>query len=585
MLRNVSRKMSRRQVNPWICTMSSAQSRDDLAITLTPKKNKKDKGLFALFRSTSDPDLTAEMKNGTLLDKKRKDKSLPSKEVNGNGVHYKIPEEVIKEKGETEETKEKKKERREKGEEKVGKKEKTSKKDREEEKSTKEKKEKRRDNEKDKKLSRRDEMEGSEGDCSICQERMRKSKEKSQNKESRHKDKEQRSKYEHRRTRDYHEEDGKERGGHKNADKYDDEKEYNRKKKHYHDKEKERERDKSRRDKHRNHHHHHHHHRRKSDEYEVDFGPFPCNTANCLTCKESLNRLEAWQERCTTEIESTRRRLEHRLHRLEKKLEEQQSEERQMKDFEYDRVLGRVSDECREVSKSVKDTSGDVKDEIRGLIKGGLTKLELKLGQISTGYNIPFMGFQDRCNPDLGRNCSADRGFRRAVRSRSSPHLGRAPCEDCASALDHGGLMSPVPTPLNVSTSLTSPTNSAVSSRVGSRSSSRASSRGNLSDTGSMETVIEARPVHEEDVLKAVPETILEAKPVMEEGVHNLNETYAASQVQHQRQVQQVEKWWRHKAEEEQRVLYARICELEQMLMNNETRNGSSGGGSTLYIV
>ena len=113
-----------------------------------------------------------------------------------------------------------------------------------------------------------------------------------------------------------------------------------------------------------------------------------------------------------------------------------------MKDFEYDRVLGRVSDECREVSKSVKDTSGDVKDEIRGLIKGGLTKLELKLGQISTGYNIPFMGFQDRCNPELGRNCSADRGFRRAGRSRSSPHLGRAPCEDCASALDHGGLMS-----------------------------------------------------------------------------------------------------------------------------------------------
>lgn len=94
-----------------------------------------------------------------------------------------------------------------------------------------------------------------------------------------------------------------------------------------------------------------------------------------------------------------------------------------------------------------------------------------------------------------------------------------------------------MPTPLNVSTSLTSPTNSAVSSRVGSRSSSRASSRGNLSDTGSMETVIEARPVHEEDVLKAVPETILEAKPVMEEGGHNLNETYAASQVTYKKEI------------------------------------------------
>ena len=172
----------------------------------------------------------------------------------------------------------------------------------------------------------------------------------------------------------------------------------------------------------------------------MDFGPIPCNPAHCITCKESLSRLEAWQERCTAEIESARRRLEHRLQRLEKKLVEQQSEEKQLKEKEnrekeYDRVVGRVTDECREVSKSVKDSSGDVKEEIRGLIKGGLSKLELKLGQISTGYNIPFMDFQERCNPELGRNCSA---ARRAVRSRSSPHLGRAPCEDCAIVMDHG---------------------------------------------------------------------------------------------------------------------------------------------------
>lgn len=102
-------------------------------------------------------------------------------------------------------------------------------------------------------------------------------------------------------------------------------------------------------------------------------------------------------------------------------------------------MLDRVTDECRGVSKSVKDSSGDVKEEIRGLIKGGLSKLELKLGQISTGYNIPFMEFKDRCNPELGRNCSA---VRRAARSRSSPHLGRAPCEDCASTLKHRGMMS-----------------------------------------------------------------------------------------------------------------------------------------------
>ncbi|XP_068698785.1 uncharacterized protein [Montipora foliosa] len=513
------------------------------------------------------------MKNGTLLGKKHKDKLPPSKELMGNGFHHSVPVEWVKEKGETEETKEKRKERGEKGEDKAGKKEKISKKDREEDKERKEKREKRKDKEKekDRKLKRRDEMEGSEADCSICQERLRKSREKS-HKESRHRDKEHRSKHEHKRSRDYEEEDVKDRG-HKYLDKNDDEKEY-RKKKHHHEREKERE--KSRKEK--RHHHERHHHKRRTEDHcpgnEVDCGPFPCNEANCMTCKESLNRFEAWQERCTIEIESTRRRLEHRLHRLEKKLEEQQSEEKQIKDREYDRVLGRVTDECREVSKSVRDSSGDVKEEIRGLIRGGLSKLELKLGQISTGYNIPFMEFQDRCNPELGRNCSADRGIRRAMRSRSSPHLGRAPCEDCASALEHNGLMPPVPTtPLNVSTSLTSGTSSAVSSRA------------NISDTGSMETVIAARPVLEEEVLRVVPETILEAKPVVEESVHNLCDTYAASQVQHQRQIQEVEKWWRHKAEEEQRVLYARICELEQMLVSTRIGDGSNDDSITAYIV
>lgn len=58
-------------------------------------------------------------------------------------------------------------------------------------------------------------------------------------------------------------------------------------------------------------------------------------------------------------------------------------------------------------------------------------------------------------------------------------------------------------------------------------------------------------------------------------------------QVQHQRQIQEVEKWWRHKAEEEQRVLYARICELEQMLMMTRVGGGSSsggGGGSGCFV-
>ena len=173
----------------------------------------------------------------------------------------------------------------------------------------------------------------------------------------------------------------------------------------------------------------------------MDLGQTPCNQTHCSTCEAQLSRLEAWQERCTSEIDSARRRLEHRLQRLEKKLEVQLSEERQLKDKEsrdkeYDRVVGRVKDECREVSKNVQDSSGNVKEEIRGLIKGGLSKLELKLGQISRGYNIPFMDCQHRCNPELGRNCSVERGIRH-VRSRSSPHLGRAPCEDCVQVLEH----------------------------------------------------------------------------------------------------------------------------------------------------
>ena len=69
---------------------------------------------------------------------------------------------------------------------------------------------------------------------------------------------------------------------------------------------------------------------------------------------------------------------------------------------------------------------------------------------------------------------------------------------------------------------MTSGTDSLVSSRV--------SSHALASDTGSMETVIEARPVSEEEVLK-VPETILEAQPVVEESVYNVKDTYAAAQV------------------------------------------------------
>ncbi|XP_020623301.1 ankyrin repeat domain-containing protein 24-like isoform X2 [Orbicella faveolata] len=476
----------------------SAQSRDDLEASLSHKKSKKDKGFFSLFRSASDTDLNIDDKKNGVCGKKHKDKYPPYGELMGNGVH-RVGKEV-KEKGDTEETKERKEKRRsEKSEEKTEKKERTGKKNREDDKEKIEKKEKRKEKEKEKKLSRRDENDGSESDCTICQEKRRKSREKSHSKESRHR--EQRSKSEHRRTKDHKETEYDKTP----LDRKDEEKEH-KKKKHHKDKErdkehrdkdgerdhrdKDRDKDRSRRDK---------NHRRKTEEQEEDFGPTPCNQTHCTTCQAQLSRLEAWQERCTSEIDSARRRLEHRLQRLEKKLEEQLWEERQLKekkesrDKELDRAAGPVKEQSGAVSKNVKNSSGNVKEEIRGLIKGGLT------------------------------------------------HLA----------------------------SLTT-----------SGSSSRATSGIRVSDSGSLDTVIEARPVNDKGlrasgtIIEARPiddeglDTVIEAQPVIEdENDVKINDTYAATQVQHQRQVQEVEKWWRAKAEEEQRVLYARICELEQMLL------------------
>ena len=239
----------------------SAQSRDDLEASFSHKKSKKDRGFFSLFRSASDTDLNIDDKKNGVCGKKHKDKYSPNGEVMGNGVHHVGKE--TKEKGDTEETKERKEKRRsEKSEERTEKKEKTSKKNREDEKEKIEKKEKRKEKEKEKKVSRRDENDGSESDCTICQEKRRKSREKSRSKESRHK--EQRSKSEHRRTKDYKETEY-------DKDRKDEEKEH-KKKKHHKDKERDKEhkdkdrerdhrdKDRSRRDK---------NHRRKTEEQEV----------------------------------------------------------------------------------------------------------------------------------------------------------------------------------------------------------------------------------------------------------------------------------------------------------------------------
>lgn len=522
----------------------SAPSRDDVEVSLSQKKTKKEKGFFSLFRSASDPDL----KSALFCAKPKGKFSSPGGEVMGNGVH-KVKKES-KEKGEVEETREKKDKR---------KKDRKDKKGHEEEREKWEKKEKRKEKEKDKKYSRRDEKDGSESDCTICQEKRRKSREKKRSEETKHK--ERRSKSEPRRGGDRRDVDSDGKDYRTHIDKDDGDREH-RKKKHH--KEKEKEKEKGRTDR---------NHKRKTDEHgrsnerkevehhiEADSGPTPCNQSHCGTCQAQLSRLEAWQERCTAEIDSARRRLEHRLQRLEKRLAEQLKEEKQSEEKGSRSKKHERTKDSREVSKSLKDSRNNIREEMRGVIKGGLSKLELRLGQISAGYNMPFIDQHERCNPELGKNCINDRGIRR-LRSMSSPHLGRSPCEDCTHHLESKGGMSP-------------PFSQLASSGTCS------SSRTQISDTGSVETVIEARPVGNRTglhssgtIIEAKPvaevlDTVIEAQPVAEdENCHQVHETSAATQVSHQRQMQEVENWWRAKAEEEQGVLYARIRELEQMLM------------------
>ena len=216
----------------------SAPSRDDLEESLSQKKTKKEKGFFSLFRSASDPDL-----KNALFCTKPKEKFPPSGgEVMGNGVH-KVKKES-KEKEEQEETREKKDKR---------KKDKKDKKGHEEEREKWEKKEKRKDKEKEKKYPRRDEKDGNESDCTICQEKRRKSREKRRSEEVKHK--ERRSKSEPRRERDRRDVDSDEKDFKTHVEKDDGDREH-RKKKHH--REKEKEKDRARRDK---------SHKRKTDEH------------------------------------------------------------------------------------------------------------------------------------------------------------------------------------------------------------------------------------------------------------------------------------------------------------------------------
>ena len=152
--------------------------------------------------------------------------------------------------------------------------------------------------------------------------------------------------------------------------------------------------------------------------------------------------MEAWQESYSTEIDSARRKLEHRLKRLEKKLERQSSvewnelrHEKEAKELraEYDRIFGRITDDCRAISEGQKEIKDEVKTEVRAAVEEGVSRLEKKLAQLSSGNSAQCSSCRENLNPvvvDDGMDCGL--GVRvvghvavNRVRSRSSPVLGR----------------------------------------------------------------------------------------------------------------------------------------------------------------
>ena len=104
-----------------------------------------------------------------------------------------------------------------------------------------------------------------------------------------------------------------------------------------------------------------------------------------------MRSFEARQEQCASEIDTTRRALEHRLKRLEEKFDKQFSsteklrkEQETREKYEYERIVCRVTDECREVNKSLKHEADEIKSDVLSLISDHIENLEGKMDRMAT---------------------------------------------------------------------------------------------------------------------------------------------------------------------------------------------------------
>lgn len=105
-----------------------------------------------------------------------------------------------------------------------------------------------------------------------------------------------------------------------------------------------------------------------------------------------------------TVIDSARRKLEHRLNQLEKKLERQSSEEwdepshvedtKELSTEECERMFGRVTDECHAILESQREILDNVTSEIRTAVEAGFDRLQDKLVQLNDGNDMQCLSIQ-----------------------------------------------------------------------------------------------------------------------------------------------------------------------------------------------
>ena len=145
-----------------------------------------------------------------------------------------------------------------------------------------------------------------------------------------------------------------------------------------------------------------------------------------------MRSFEARQEQCAVEIDSTRRTLEHRLKRLEQKFDKQFSSteklRREHEKYDYERIVCRVTDECREVSKNLKQEADEIKTDVRTVISDGMETLEGKMERLATSaheqdqvsHAYVYMG----CNtyPLRGRTAGSNLARSTPVIGTTTPH-------------------------------------------------------------------------------------------------------------------------------------------------------------------